>query len=134
MTDLSVDTSYAVASMELLPDDWSGVFASDTPLLELVARGSALYFGVLVFARVMPRRTGGELAMMDLIFVLLIAEAAAHTLSDYSSVVDGMIVIATGVRHRRGTDELSSAGRRCPERGEIRVRRREGKYHRRKER
>jgi uncharacterized membrane protein YcaP (DUF421 family) len=43
----------------------------------------------------MPRRTGGELAMMDLIFVLLVAEAAAHALGEYSSVADGIIMIAT---------------------------------------
>ena len=54
-----------------------------------------MYFGVLILIRLMPRRTGGELAMMDLIFVLLIAEAAAHALGEYNSVADGFIVIAT---------------------------------------
>lgn len=81
--------------MELLPGTWADVFAPDTPLLELLARGTALYFGVLVLVRLMPRRTGGELATMDLIFVLLLAEAAAHALGDYTSVADGLIVIAT---------------------------------------
>jgi hypothetical protein len=32
----------------------------------------------------MPKRTGGEPATLDLIFVLLIAEAAACALGDYS--------------------------------------------------
>ena len=81
--------------MELVPTDWLEVFAPETALLELIARGTALYFGVLLLVRIMPRRTGGELATMDLIFVLLIAEAAAHALGDYSSVADGLIVIAT---------------------------------------
>jgi uncharacterized membrane protein YcaP (DUF421 family) len=39
--------------------------------------------------RFMPRRTGGELATMDLVFLLLIAEAAAHALGDYMTVADG---------------------------------------------
>jgi hypothetical protein len=47
--------------MDLVTSDWIDVFAPDTPLFELVARGSVLYFGILVFMRVMPRRTGDEL-------------------------------------------------------------------------
>ena len=81
--------------MAWFPADWLLIFAPATPLLELIARGTALYFGILVLIRLMPRRTGGELAMMDLVFVLLIAEAAAHALGDYQSVADGIIMIAT---------------------------------------
>ena len=44
-------------------DNWSPIFAFETPLLELVARGTVLYFAILIFLRLMPRRTGGELAL-----------------------------------------------------------------------
>jgi uncharacterized membrane protein YcaP (DUF421 family) len=81
--------------MELLPGNWHRIFAPDTPLLELVARGSALYLALLAFVRLMPRRTGGELATMDLIFVLLIADGAARALGDYNSVADAIVVVAT---------------------------------------
>jgi len=81
--------------MDLLPDDWSRVFAPDTSLLELVARGTALYIGIIVFMRFLPRRTGGELSTLDLIFLLLIAEAATHALGAYSSVADGIIMLVT---------------------------------------
>ena len=33
--------------------------------------------------------------MMDLIFVILIAEAASHSLGDYNSVADGAVMIGT---------------------------------------
>ena len=79
--------------MDFLPEDWLFILTFDTPLLELVARGSVLYFGILVMTRLMPRRTG-ELAMMDLIFVLLIAEAAAHAMGEYTSVA-GIVMVAT---------------------------------------
>jgi uncharacterized membrane protein YcaP (DUF421 family) len=79
--------------MKLFPADWSSVFAPETPLLELIARGAVLYFGILVLMRFMPRRSGGDLALMDLIFALLIAEAASHALGDYTSVTDGVILI-----------------------------------------
>jgi uncharacterized membrane protein YcaP (DUF421 family) len=81
--------------MTLLPADWLEVFALETPVLELIARGTALYFGLLVLIRLMPRRTGGELATMDLIFVLLLAESASHALGDYASVGDGIVMIVT---------------------------------------
>jgi uncharacterized membrane protein YcaP (DUF421 family) len=81
--------------MEILPENWTEIFAFETPLLELFARAAVLYGAVLVFMRVLPRRTGGEAAHMDLIFMLLIAEAAAHSLGDYTSVADGLVVILT---------------------------------------
>lgn len=81
--------------MDLLPDSWLTIFALETPLLELVARGSVLYLAILVLMRFMPRRTGGELALMDLVFVVLIANAAANALGDYSAVPDAVVLIAT---------------------------------------
>jgi uncharacterized membrane protein YcaP (DUF421 family) len=81
--------------MDFLPPDWLPIFEPDLPLLELIVRGSVLYLVIVAFMRVMPRRTGGELAMMDLIFLVLIAEAAAHALGDFTSIADGIVMIAT---------------------------------------
>ena len=81
--------------MSFMPDDWPGIFQPETALLELMARGSALYFGILILMRLMPRRTGGQLATMDLIFVVLIAGAGTHALNVYTSVADAIFVIAT---------------------------------------
>src|SRR5690606_16334214 len=49
----------------------------------------------LLLMRIMPRRTGGELEVMDLIFILLISEAASHALGDYTSLTEGFIQIGT---------------------------------------
>lgn len=77
------------------PPEWADIFQPETPLLELVARGSAIYLGVLVLMRLMPRRAGGELARVDLVFLLLIAEAATHGFGEYTTVADALIVIIT---------------------------------------
>lgn len=77
----------------LLPDHWAGLFALETPLLELVLRGVLLYLAILFLLRIMPRRTTGELAAMDLVLILLITEAAAHSLGDYHSLSDGVVQI-----------------------------------------
>lgn len=81
--------------MEFIDFDLATVFQIETSVLELIIRGSVLYLGILFLFRVLPRRTGGELAMMDLIFVLLIAEAATHSMGSYESVTEGFVVIGT---------------------------------------
>ncbi len=79
-----------------MPDlDVGSIFELQTPVLELVIRASVLYVVVVVLMRILPRRTGGELATMDLIFVVLIAAAAAPAFGEYKSVTDGIIVIGT---------------------------------------
>lgn len=79
--------------MDLFPQDWAALFTLETPLFELLARGSLLYAGILALMRFMPRRTGNELAVMDLIFLLLITEVASHSLGDYTSLGDGLVLI-----------------------------------------
>lgn len=80
--------------MELLPSSWLHIFAVKTPIFELIGRGTALYFAVIVFMRLMPR-IGGQLAVMDLVFVLLIAEAASGAMGEYTTVGDAIFLIAT---------------------------------------
>lgn len=75
--------------------DWVDVLAPSAAPAEMVARGTLLYLAFIVLFRVMPRRTGGELEAMDLVFLLLVTEAASHSLGDFSSVGDGLVMIVT---------------------------------------
>ena len=77
------------------PENWADIFQLQTPVLELVGRASLLYLAILILMRFMPRRTGGELATMDLVFVVLIADAASHSLAVYTNIADGIIVVMT---------------------------------------
>ena len=79
--------------MELFPSDWGRIFIPEKPLLELVARGTVLYLGILILARLTLRRSIGKVAGMDMIFLLLLAEAAAHSMGGYESVGDGIVLI-----------------------------------------
>lgn len=81
--------------MELLQLNLAEIFRIEASIPELVLRATALYLGILLLLRIVPRRTGGELATMDLLFVLLIAEATTHGLGDYASVTEAFIVILT---------------------------------------
>ncbi|HEY4583247.1 MAG TPA: YetF domain-containing protein [Lysobacter sp.] len=79
--------------MDLMPDRWLDVWAIETPLLELLLRAAVLYLGILFILRIVPRRTGGELATMDLVLILLVTECASHALGDYASLGDGLVMI-----------------------------------------
>lgn len=76
-----------------LPDNWSDLFLIKTPILELVIRGTALYFAILVLMRLLPRRTGGEVSTTDFIFILLVAEGASNAFGDYKSITEGIILV-----------------------------------------
>ena len=80
--------------MEIFPSSWARVFAIETPLLELFVRGTIIYFAIIAFMRLLPR-IGGELAVMDLVFLLLIAEAAAHGFGEHKTIGDAIVVITT---------------------------------------
>lgn len=81
--------------MFLLKIDLNELFQLESSVLALILRGTILYLGILFLIRILPRRTGGELALTDLIFILLITEGASHSLGDYSSLTEGFIVIGT---------------------------------------
>jgi len=81
--------------MQILPDDWVPVFAPEVPLLELIVRGAVLYSLLLFFMRITLRRSAGSWTTMDLVFFLLLTNAASRALGDPSSIADAAVVIAT---------------------------------------
>ncbi len=82
--------------MNWLDIDWAGMFVPGISPLESIVRGTVVYFVLLALFRVLPRRTTGDLGMMDLLLVVLVAEAA-HTAMSTSSMtlIDGVILVLT---------------------------------------
>ncbi len=75
--------------------DWHSVFVPKTPVLELIIRGSVVYLALFALLRVCRRQTG-SLSMTDLLLLVLIADAAQNAMaSDYKSVPDGIVLVAT---------------------------------------
>jgi uncharacterized membrane protein YcaP (DUF421 family) len=62
--------------------DWQTLFVPTTPLLELVVRGSAMYLLLLAALRFLVRRHIGSLSLMDLLLMVLIADAAQNAMGD----------------------------------------------------
>ncbi|HEU4930412.1 MAG TPA: YetF domain-containing protein, partial [Candidatus Krumholzibacteria bacterium] len=78
------------------PVDWKEVFVPNTSLLELLIRGTLMYWALFALLRVLGRRNIGELALSDLLLVVLIADAAQHAMSaQYRSVPEGIVLCAT---------------------------------------
>jgi len=74
--------------------DWPGMLVPEAPV-EMIARGAILYLAFVLLFRVMPRRVGGDLRAMDLVFLLLITEAASHALGEFTAIGDGLIMVVT---------------------------------------
>ena len=80
--------------MEFFPNSWAEIFAVETPLLELLVLGTVVYFVILTLMRLLPR-IGGDLAVIDLVFLLLIADAVASGMGEHKTVGDAVLMTAT---------------------------------------
>lgn len=63
---------------------------------ELVVRGSVMYVGLLLAFRFVLRRETDSVNMADLLFIVIVADAAQNALSgEYKSVGDGAVLVGT---------------------------------------
>jgi uncharacterized membrane protein YcaP (DUF421 family) len=76
--------------------DWAVVFLPDIPLLELIVRGSLMYLALLGILRIIPRRQVGGIGVSDVLVILLFANAVQNAMiGGYSSITDGLVLLAT---------------------------------------
>ena len=76
--------------------DWQRLFVPQMPLLELVIRGTVMYLGLLAVLRILVRRHIGSLSLMDLLLMVLIADAAQNAMGDdYHSLTEGAVLCGT---------------------------------------
>jgi uncharacterized membrane protein YcaP (DUF421 family) len=76
--------------------NWERMFSMDTPLLEIFLRGTIMYLGLFIMLRVIRRRESTELGVTDLLVVVLLADAAQNAMAgEYTSITDGLLLVAT---------------------------------------
>lgn len=76
--------------------NWETLFVPNTPLLELVIRGSVMYLLLLAALRILVRRHVGSMSLMDLLLMVLIADAAQNAMADeYRSLSEGVVLCGT---------------------------------------
>ena len=90
------------------PIDWSEVWRLSVSPWELVLRGSVMYWFIFAAFRVFVRRDMGSIAIGDVLFLMLVADAAQNGMAgEYRSLTDGMILVGTLLVWNIAVDGLS---------------------------
>ena len=75
---------------------WDELFGLSIPALELIIRGTAVYWFLFLLFRFVLRREIGSIGLTDVLFVVVVADAAQNGMAgEYKSITDGFILIAT---------------------------------------
>jgi uncharacterized membrane protein YcaP (DUF421 family) len=76
--------------------DLAALFSLDFPPWQMVLRGTVVYWALLVVFRFLLRRDIGSMGMADLLFVVLVADAASNAMQgEYKSIGDGLVLLST---------------------------------------
>jgi uncharacterized membrane protein YcaP (DUF421 family) len=76
--------------------DLGPLFAITVSPVELVVRGTAIYWFLFLLLRFVLRRDIGSIGIADVLLLVVIADAAQNAMSGgYESITDGMILVAT---------------------------------------
>jgi uncharacterized membrane protein YcaP (DUF421 family) len=76
--------------------DWKDAFVPTTSLLEIFIRGTIMYIALFALLRFVLNRQSGAVGITDLLVLVLIADAAQNAMaSDYKSITEGVLLVAT---------------------------------------
>jgi uncharacterized membrane protein YcaP (DUF421 family) len=76
--------------------DFEALFRFSVDPLELVVRGALVYIALVVLFRFALRRDLGQLGVADVLFIVLIADAAQNGMAgEYRSLADAAVLIGT---------------------------------------
>ena len=76
--------------------NWSELFLFSVPPLELIVRGTAIYWFLFLLFRVVLRRDIGSVGIADILLLVLVADASQNAMAgEYRSVSDGIVLVST---------------------------------------
>jgi uncharacterized membrane protein YcaP (DUF421 family) len=76
--------------------DWQELFGITVSPWELIVRGSAVYWFLVIVFRTILRRDAGSVGIADILLLVIIADAAQNAMAgEYRSITDGIILIST---------------------------------------
>lgn len=76
--------------------DFATLFTPSVSPLELVVRGTAIYWFLFLLFRFVLRRDTGSIGVADVLLLVLIADASQNAMSGgYESVLDGVLLVGT---------------------------------------
>lgn len=86
--------------------DWFQVFVPEKGLLEIVVRGTLVYWTLFLILRFLLKRQHGVIGVADLLVLVLIADAAQNAMGNYNSIVEGAVLVLTIVFWNYAVDWL----------------------------
>ncbi|HET9613187.1 MAG TPA: YetF domain-containing protein [Candidatus Limnocylindrales bacterium] len=76
--------------------DLGKILLPDTPILEIFIRGTITYLALFLLLRFTRKRQAGGMGMTDLLVIVLIADASQNSMAgQYTSVIDGLLLVGT---------------------------------------
>jgi uncharacterized membrane protein YcaP (DUF421 family) len=90
--------------------DWQELFGLSVSPLELMVRGTVIYWFLVLVFRFVLRRDTGSVGMADILLLVIIADAAQNAMAgEYRSITDGLVLISTIIAWNVIIDRLSYA-------------------------
>lgn len=81
------------------------LFAIHVSPLELVVRGTAMYWFLFLIFRFVLRRDNSGVGIADILFVVVVADASQNAMSGpYSTIAEGFVLVATLVAWNAAMD------------------------------
>lgn len=88
--------------------DLAALFAFTVNPLEIVLRGTVMYWFLFLLFRFVLRRDGGSIGIADVLLLVLIADASQNAMSGaYQSIAEGCLLVATIAGWNYGLDWAS---------------------------
>ncbi len=80
----------------MLDVDWGELFSFSVSPMELVVRGTVMYWFLFLLFRFIVRRDAGGVSTADILLLVIIADAAQNAMGgEYRSITDGMVLVGT---------------------------------------
>ncbi|QAU34037.1 YetF domain-containing protein [Janthinobacterium sp. 17J80-10] len=88
--------------------DWQALFHLSAPAIEIIVRGTAVYWFLFFIFRFLIRRDVGNVGIADILLLVIVADASQNAMAgDTHSVSDGMLLVATLIGWNMLLDWLS---------------------------
>jgi len=88
--------------------DWQELFGLSVSPLELIVRGSTLYWFLVLVFRFVLRRDAGSVGLADMLLLVIIADAAQNAMAgEYKTISEGLILVSTIIGWNVMIDRIS---------------------------
>jgi len=88
--------------------NWHELFSLSVSPIELIVRGSAMYWFLFLAFRFVLKRDVGAVGIADLLLLVIIADASQNAMAgEYRSITDGFILVGTIIGWNYGLDFIA---------------------------